>query len=175
MKRNNFWLLSIFAFINMGDLPVENSPADTWSGTVSCSIVVTGPDIATSEWKMDGTFQNSEGSVLHSSKYQSVDGKVKKSCSVTSPGRLVIEIDQARGTYTVMVCGVKDCVGTSFEYGKELTYTVPGGDTAIVIDSQKLGSNAETLAGTLNYKEGPHGRGLVQTQVFKWSLVKSRE
>ena len=148
---------------------------DKWNGTVSFIQSVTGPDIIISEWKMEGSFNNGVGTVTHSAKYQYKDGvgEIKRDCSNTSDSKVEITVDESGKTYTVMVLGVLDCTGTAIEYGEKKNFRMPGGDTAIWISDQPLGQNRNALSGTLTFKNGPAGRGNIQTLIYKWSLVKA--
>ena len=156
---------------------VRHNNGDKWNGTVSFIVSGTGPDIVTSEWRMDGTFRNSMGPVVHSAKFNSKDdeGEIRKNCSTTSEGRVEIDFDEIKGTYTIIVRGVRDCEGTAVEYGVTKAFSMPGGDTAIIIPNQPLGHDHNSLTGSINYKEGPHQRGNMQSQIFKWNLVKAPE
>jgi hypothetical protein len=147
---------------------------EKWDGTVSFVESETGPDIIISEWKMTGSFKNSSGQVLHSFHYQYKDGvgEIKKDCSSTSESRVQIDIDESANTYTLMVLGVQDCSGTEVKYGVKKNFSMPGGDTAIWISKQPLGNNRNTLSGTITLKNGPLARGMMQTHVYKWNLVK---
>lgn len=150
---------------------------EKWNGTVSFSSSGTGPFIVNSEWRMDCTFRNSSGPVVHSFKYQSKhrDDEVSRNCSTTSDGRLAITFDDQKATYTIMVMGIRDCVGTETNQGEQKEFRVPGGDTAIIIPDQPIGRDRNNLTGSFTHKEGPHGKGLFETIAFKWDLVKVAE
>ena len=148
---------------------------DKWSGTVTFLETDSGPDIILSEWKMAGNFTNSLGPVIHSSKFHFKDGvgEIKRECSTTSECRLDINIDQAKQVYTIMVLGVRDCIGFGIEDGVKKEYSVPGADTAILISDQPLGVKKNMLSGTITLKDGPYAGGVMQTHNYKWNLVKA--
>ena len=149
---------------------------DKWNGTISFIESDTGPDIISSEWKMEGNFTNSTGPIVHSSKYQYKDGvgEIKRNCLANGTGRVEVIIDEAKKQYTIMVHGVPDCGGKNIEYGVTSDFKIPGGDTAIYIPDQPLGASKNVLTGSLIYKDGPLAQGIVQSHVYKWNLSKVR-
>ena len=178
MKKLQFHVLSLVfvpLILSIGFAGKYEDVNEKWSGTVTFIETDKGPDIIFSEWKMAGTFNNGLGTVVHTSKFHFKDGvgEIKRECSTTSESRVEISVDQSKQVYTIMVLGVKDCIGSGIEDGIKKEYSVPGGDTAILIPDQRLGVNKNILSGTITRKTGPLAEGVIQTHNYKWNLVKS--
>ncbi|MGQ0738152.1 MAG: hypothetical protein ACT4OJ_03745 [Bacteroidota bacterium] len=148
---------------------------NNWNGSVSLHMSKTGPDIIISEWKMEGTFTNSRGPFVHSSKYQYKDGvgEIKRDCLGTGEARVEVNINETGKLYTIMVHGVPECKGKTIEYGATKEFSIPGGDTTIYIPDQPLGNSSNVLSGTITLKSGPLAEQVIQTHVFKWNLSRT--
>ncbi len=178
MIKNN--LIRSFAFATLAivigsEFGSLKASFDGWNGTVSFLQSETGPFITKSEWKIECNFTNSKGLVSHTSNYRSKWDKdsTLRSCLGKGEGRVEVNIDEVKKTYEIFVSGIPECAGTSLELGETATFTIPGGDSVIVIDRQPLGNDPSRLSGTITLKEGPYNYGKMRTLTYKWNLAKA--
>lgn len=173
MKRYKVILLlftiSVFVLTGFQQNKKNNSPDDDkWSGTVSFFEKRIGPEIVISEWRMDAVFKNNEGTATNKMKSRSTDG-AHGECNGLGKSELNVGVDMEAKLYAIEA-SIPDCSGISFSAaGTELEFVQDGG---IWIENQRLGTNPNSLAGTLTRRDSLGNGGLAIT-TYTWSLKKT--
>ena len=159
--KNYFALLPVIPFLfSANNIMQRNNghryDGDNWSGKVSFFEKKTGGEIAISEWKMEATIVNNKGTAIHSMKLKSTIHGDVIDCRSEAETEVEVDIDDEAGKYGITV-PVPGCEGVSDQ-------------TAIVISDQILGSNRNTLSGTLVLEDDNPAGGTITT-TYTWNLV----
>ena len=141
---------------------------DSWSGDVQFSEIRIGPGIVVHQWKMGALISNDTGTATHSL-IAEIENKYKVTCNGQGSSYLEVGIDEDSSTYSIFA-SVPGCRGLRVSAAGNVTSTGED-ETGITINNQPLGTNRNSLRGTLVSRDTADET--ITTTTYIWNLRKN--